>query len=168
MHGNRAYLAPIDVEDGSTPAEVGHGKYTLTASHTYVYLNPTRDTPFASMHLTGYDAALIITSATIQDCNHAGRTKQEDVTSGDVSDVSTTVGEWMNMRPPNGYVEADGTGWSVGTGATADVVAAAGSGAGGTVGGAMWHIAETGSARMRLIVVVGATGGIVRVSGAGK
>lgn len=164
MRGKRRYLVPIDTADGSSPAEAPHGEYTLTASHTYVYLLPTEDTPFTSFHLTGYDAALVITSATVQDCNHARATAADGSSTGDVTDISTTVGEWMNMRPPNGYVEVDGTGWSVGTGATADVVAASGAG----VGGAMWHIAETGSARARLIVVVGAAGGKVRVSGAGK
>lgn len=165
MHGNRRYLTPIDTADGTTPAgEAPHGVYTLVASHTYRYLLPSSDTPFASVHLTGIDAALIITSATVQDCNHAGRTKQEDPTSGDVSDISTTDGDWINERPPNGYVAADGTGWSVGTGATACVVAAAG----GNVGGALWHIAETGAARICLLVVVGATGGKARVSAAGK
>lgn len=164
MHAARRYLVPIDTADGSSPAEVFHGKYTLTASHTYAYVMQTPDAAFTSFHITGYDSALVITSATIQDCDHNGPTADGGPTSGDVPDTSTTVGEWMNVRPTTGYVECDGTGWSVGTGATADVVAAAGSG----VGGAMWHFAETGSARARLLVVVGATGGIARVSAARK
>jgi hypothetical protein len=163
MRGKRRYLVPIDTADGSSPAEAPHGEYTLTTGHTYVYILPTEDTPFTSLHLTGYDAALAFTSATIQDCNHAGTTAGGGSSSGDVSDISTTVGEWMNMRPTNGYVECDGTGWSVGTGATADVVASTGAG----VGGAMWHIAETGSARARLLLVCTGTGK-ARVSGAGK
>ena len=56
MRGKRRYLVPIDTADGSSPAEAPHGEYTLTASHTYVYLLPTEDTPFTSFHLTGYDA----------------------------------------------------------------------------------------------------------------
>ena len=164
MHGSRRYLVPIDTADGTSPAENPHGEYTLVANHNYVYILPTLDTAFTSVQLTGYDAALVITSATVQDTDHAGPAPGGGPSSGDVSDISATVGEWMNMRPPSGYVEVDGTGWSVGTGATADVVAAAGSG----VGGALWHIAETGSARARLFVAVGATGGKARVSGAGK
>ena len=155
MHGSRRYLTPIDTADGSSPAEAPHGEYTLTAGHTYVYLDPTLDTAFTSFDLSGEDAALVITSATVQDTDHA---------SLDVTDIDTTVGRWKNERPTNGYVAADGTGWSVGSGATACVVAAAGSG----VGGAFWHVAETGAARTRLLVVVGAAGGRVRVSGAGK
>lgn len=155
MHGNQRYLVPLDTADGSSPAEAPHGEYTLTASHTYVYILPTKDTAFTSIDITGYDAALVITSATVQDTNHSDK---------DVPDTSTTTGEWKNERPTAGYVAADGTGWGVGSGATACVVAANGSG----VGGALWHIAETGAARTRLIVVVGATGGRLRVSGAGK
>lgn len=168
MHGNRRYLVPIDTADGTSPAESGgHGIYALTAGHTYRYLLPSLDTPFQSIHFTGIDAALIITSATVQDCNHAGSVNGGP-TAGDVTDISTTAGEWINERPTNGYVAVDGTGWSVGSGATACVVAATGSGAGGTVGGALWHIGETGAARTCLLVVVGATGGKARVSGAGK
>lgn len=163
MHGNRRYLVPIDTADGSSPAEGPRGMYTLTTGHTYAFINPTLDTQFASFHLTGYDAALAFTSATVQDCNHQGPGSNGGPTSGDVPDTSTNVGEWMNMRPPNGYVECDGTGWSVGTGATADVVASTGSG----LGGAMWHVGETGSARARMLLVCTGTGR-VRVSGCGK
>lgn len=168
MHGSRKYLVPIDTADGSSPAEDGgHGIYTLTAGHTYRYILPSLDTPFASVQLTGIDDALIITSATVQDCNHAGSSTGPR-TAGDVPDTSLVVGEWINERPTNGYVAVDGTGWSVGSGATACVVAATGSGAGGAHGGALWHIAETGAARVSLLVVVGAAGGKARVSGAGK
>lgn len=163
MHGNRAYLVPIDTADGTSPAETGHGIYTLTTGHTYAYILPSRDTAFQSIDLTGYDAALAFTSATIQDTNHAGPTAGGGPTSGDVADTSTTTGEWKNERPTNGYVAADGTGWSVGSGATACVVASTGSG----VGGAFWHIAETGAFRTRLLIVCTGTGR-ARVSGAGK
>lgn len=47
---------------------------------------------------------------------------------------------------------------------TSGVVAAAGTG----VGGAMWHISDTGAKRTMLSVVVGATGGALRVSAHGK
>lgn len=163
MHGSRKYLPPIDTADGSTPAEDGgHGIYTLVAGHTYRYILPSLDTPFASVQLTGIDAALVVTSATVQDCNHAGSTTSR--TGGDVPDTSLVVGEWINERPTNGYVAVDGTNWSVGSGATACVVSSTGT----NVGGALWHIAETGAARVSLLVVVGATGGKARVSAAGK
>ncbi len=163
MHGNRRYLVPIDTADGSSPSEGPRGAYTLTTGHTYVYIAPSMDTPFASIHLTGIDAALAFTSATVQDCSHGGPNSAGGPTSGDVPDTSTTVGEWVNERPTNGYVGVDGTGWSVGTGATACVVASTGSG----LGGALWHIAETGAPRTRLLVVCTGTGK-ARVSAAGK
>lgn len=151
----RRYIPPVDVADGTTPSlEAPHGVYTLTTGHTYVYILPTDDSVFASIDLTGIDAALAFTSATIQDTNHAIL---------DLTDISTTVGGWKNERPTSGYVAADGTGWSVGTGATSCVVAATGAG----VGGALWHIAETGVHRTRLIVVCSGTGK-AQVSGAGK
>lgn len=161
MHGRRQYLVPIDTADGSSPVETPHGRYTLTTGHTYVYIAPTLDTWVSSFDLTSYTAALAFTSATIQDTNHPG--SQTLATAGDVPDTSTTVGEWKNERPTNGYVAADGTGWSVGTGATACVVVSTGAG----VGGALWHVAETGAARTRLIVVCTGTGD-ARVSAAGK
>ena len=162
MHGNSRYLVPIDVVDGSSPSEAPHGTYTLTSGHTYVYILPTKDTAFTSIDLQGIDAALAFTSATVQDTNIPGP-PGADKTAGDLSDIDTTVGGWKNERPTQGYVAADGTGWSVGTSATACVVASTGSG----VGGALWHIAETGAARTRLIVVC--TGnGKARVAAAGK
>lgn len=165
MHGNSRYLIPVDTADGTSPVEsAGHGIYVLTAGHTYVYLLPTKDTAFTSIDVTGYDAGLTITSATVQDTNHPRATAGDGSSVGDVTDISVVVGEWKNERPTNGYVAADGTGWSVGSSATACVVASSGSG----VGGALWHVAETGAARTRLSVVVGATGGRARVSGAGK
>lgn len=152
----RRYIVPLDTATGLLISpEVPHGEYTLVAGATYAFCVQSSEAPFVSFDLTGYDAALVVTSATIQDTNHPVQ---------DVSDVSVIVGEWKNERPTNGYVAADGTGWSVGTGATACVVAAAGSG----VGGAMWQVAETGAFRTRLLVVVGGTGGRVRVSACGK
>jgi hypothetical protein len=161
MHGNSRYLFPIDTADGSAPAEAPHGTFSLVASHTYAYILPTKDTAFTSVDITG-DAAIVITSATIQDTNQPGHPSLS--TAGDLPDTSTAVGGWKNERPTNGYVAVDGTGWSVGTGATACVVAALGTG----IGGALWHVVETGAARTRLLVVVGATGGKLTVAGAGK
>jgi hypothetical protein len=164
MHGSRRYLVPIDTADGTSPAEAGgHGIYTLTTGHTYAYILPTSDTPFTSIDLTGYDAALAFTSATVQDTNHPGSTTASGPNGGDVPDTSVVVGEWKNERPTNGYVAADGTGWSVGSGATACVVASTGAG----VGGAFWHIAETGAYRTRLLLVCSGTGK-ARLSAAGK
>ena len=78
----------------------------------------------------------------------------------DVLDKSSTVGEWSTEQPSTAYVASDGTGWSASNG----VGAATGAG----LGGLFWHVAETGAARTRLTIVVGATGGPVRVSAHGK
>lgn len=145
------YVIPID----STGAELTNagppGEFTLTAGAHYYYVLGGSAAPFQSVHLTGYTAGLIITSATIQDCNHDER---------DVTNQSTVAGEWAPETPPTGYVGPTGTGWT----ATNGVVAAAGTG----VGGAVIHIAETGAYRTRLDVLVGGTGGKLRVSFHGK
>lgn len=151
------YVTPIDTAGAAASAEIEHGKYTLTANTLYYFVLGGADAPFLSTHLTAYTAGMIITSATVQDCNHHGG----PVTlPGDVSDFSATAGEWIPETPTTAYVGVVGTGWS----ATNGVVASLGS----ALGGALWHIAETGADRTRLAVQVGAAGGIVRVSAHGK
>lgn len=155
------YLVPIKQTDGSSPAEHGHGVYTLDASTTYYYIFGGPDASFQSVHLTGYTSAAILTSASVQDCNHHGGTSQGlAATAGDVPDTSNTVGQWVTEDPSSGFVGADGTGWTV----SSSVLAVAGTG----VGGAMFHVAETGAARTRLTLVVGLTGGDFQASGHGK
>jgi|KBSSwiStaDraftv2_1062776.scaffolds.fasta_scaffold00132_14 hypothetical protein len=149
------YVAPLKSTDGSTPAAVAGagnaGKYTLVANTTYYYPLSGGDAPFVGCHITGYTAGLILTSVTIEDCDHG---------SGEVTDFSTVVGEWAPEKPTTAYVAVIGTGWTVGSGATAGVVAASGAG----VGGAKYHLPETSASRTRLAVVVGSTGGDARVS----
>lgn len=145
------YIAPLLTTGVVLTDQVGRGIYTLLASTTYLFILGGADAPFSSIQLTGYTAGLVITSATIQDTNH------HDV---EVPDTSVVVGEWMNEDPTTAFVSTDGTGWS----ATNGVAAASGAG----VGGALWHFAENGSARIRLSVVVGGTGGNIRCSGHGK
>lgn len=145
------YVPPVKQSDGTTPAEAPVGAYTLEANTTYVYIIGGIEASRVSIQLTGYTSGLVITSATVQDTNHQ---------SAEVTDRSLTVGEWVTEDPSTAFVGVDGTGWSV----TNAVVAASGAG----VGGAVWHISDTGAARTRLAVVVGATGGLVRVSAHGK
>jgi hypothetical protein len=145
------YIAPLQTNGTELTDQLGRGIYALSASTTYLFILGGTDAPFASIHLTGYTAGLVITSATIQDCDHHDT---------EVPNTSVVVGEWVNEDPTTAFVGVDGTGWSV----TNGVVAASGGG----VGGALWHIGETGAARTRLTVVVGGTGGNVRVSGHGK
>lgn len=142
--------------DGSTDGVLvamdgGHNVFTLAANNTYALILGGPTAPFLSATLTGMDAALVITSATIQDTDHHAI---------DVPNTSVVVGEWLSETPSTAYVATAGTGWSV----TNGVVAAAGTG----VGGARWNVAETASYRTRLLIVVGAAGGRVRVSSHGK
>jgi hypothetical protein len=144
------YVTPID-SSGAPLVEQGKGRYVLTAGATYHYMLGGDDGPFQSVTLTGVTAAAVVTSATIMDTNHMPL---------EVSDSDATTGYWIPEAPSSGYVATTGTGWS----AANSVVAALGTG----VGGAMWHIAETGAARTRLTVVVGGTGGTFIVSAWGK
>ncbi len=150
------YVQPIDSSGNLVTGEGPRGVYTLTALGTYYYILGGPDASVISGTLTAYASAaaangLIITSATIQDCDHGEL---------DVTNFSSTVGEWIGEDPTSAFVGADGTGWS----ATNGVLAATGAG----LGGARFNIAETGAYRTRITVVVGATGGPLRVSSHGK
>lgn len=145
------YIKPLDSTGAPLTNELRRGEYTLTAGQTYFYIMDGAGSPFLSVHISSPDATLVITSATIQDCNHS---------SDEVSNFSAVVGEWVTEDPTTAFVGADGTGWSASNG----IGAALGTGA----GGALFHIAESGAARTRLAVLVGGTGGRLRVSGHGK
>lgn len=153
------YIQPYDTADGSQPAPAGGettlgtsnvGVYTLTASHTYVFVIGAADAMFLHAQLRG-DAAIVITSATVQDC---------DENPHETSDYSDNTGEWLDT--PAALIESAkvGTGWSN----TSDVGAAAG----GNEGAVAWNILNHGGRRMRVKVVVGGTGGQVRFSEWGK
>lgn len=150
------YVQPIDSTGALVTPEAPRGVYNLTAGQTYYYILGGNEAPIVSGHLTAYASAaapngLIITSATVQDCDHG---------SNEVTDSSSTVGEWVAEDPSSAFVGADGTGWS----ATNGVLAATGAG----LGGARFNIADTAAYRTRITVVVGATGGPLRVSSHGK
>ncbi len=145
------YIQPIDSTGALVAPEAPKGVYTLTALGTYYYVLGGADAPFLTVHLTSLDAAMVITSAAVQDCDHGEL---------EASNFSTTGGDWIGEDPTTAFVGTEGTGWTQSNG----VVASAGS----AVGGALIHVAETGAARTRLTVVVGATGGRLRVSSHGK
>lgn len=152
------YIQPIDSNGALVPQGDGRGIYTLTAGQTYYYILGGPDASIISGTLTAYATpaaanGLIITSATIQDTDHPDQ---------DVTNFSSTVGEWVSEDPSSAFVGADGTGWDTTT--TPGVLKVAGTG----LGGARFNIAETGAYRSRIAVVVGATGGPLRVSSHGK
>lgn len=145
------YIIPIDSNGAEVAAHKAPGVFTLTAGATYYYIIGGDSAPYLSLQLTGYSSALIITSATIQDCNHSDK---------DVTNFSTTAGEWVDFDPSSALVTSDGAGWTVTNGVLAV--------AGGALGGAIWHLIQKATCRARLAVVVGGTGGDARVSMHGK
>ncbi|HVJ21172.1 MAG TPA: hypothetical protein VM686_37430 [Polyangiaceae bacterium] len=144
------YVTPIK-SDGTQAAEAGErGKYTLASGTTYCFPLGGVGAPTQSVQLEG-DASIIITSATIEESN---------LGESEASDYGTATGTWIKDNGTAGVTSAVGTGWT----ATARTIAVVG----GNVGGAMWQLPDRGAARLRLVVVVGGTGGVVRVSAHGK
>jgi hypothetical protein len=145
--GNR-YVAPIDSAGAAPVAAVPgpRGQFTLSSGTTYLYILTAADPTRISAHVQ-WDAAVVITSITFEDTN---------VMRDEVSDFSTTNGDWIDEDPSTAFVGTQGAGVTV----TNGVVAVAG----GAVGGCMFHVADHGAARARLRVVVGGTGGVVRVA----
>lgn len=149
------YVTPVKQTDSSKSAdEQGRGVYALAAGTTYLYPVGGPDAPWRSFHMQ-WDALAILTVAV------------EDTIFGDadVSDVSIALGDWMR-EDQNGLTinvkSTDGT--TGGATVTASVIAVAG----GTAGGAVIHVPNNASRRMRLRVDVGGTGGNVRVAEAQK
>lgn len=148
-----SYITPYK-SDGTeqTPSatEFGRGAFTLEASTTYFFPLGGQDTPIASVHLQ-HDLAIAITSATVESCNFP---------ESEVANHSDGAGEWFGWAPTTAYVPVDGATTTATNGVVAVIA--------GNIGGAMWSIADLGCRRTRLKVVVGATGGEVRVAGWGK
>ena len=146
-----SYITPIK-SDGvvqvESATEFGRGAFTLASGTTYFYPLGGQDSPFLSAHCQ-WDASIIITSITLEDCNFP------DGTSG-VEWHDDAAGEWIDEDPTSAFVGTDGAGVTV----TNGVVAVAG----GAQGGCLFHMADTGARRTRLKVVVGGTGGEMRVA----
>ena len=126
---------------GKDPNQAG---YTLANGATYYYLvgAPAKESPYQAVHLM-WDSAAILTITIEESC------------FADVSPNSTTAGQWVPNNNPNAYISHD---------ATSSWVAATGTVAGGTAGGAVINLALTGGLRTRVKVVVGGTGGVVRAA----
>lgn len=139
---------------GGTGAGAG---VTLASVTTYYFPLSISDALIVGLQLKG-DAAIIITSATIQSCCFP---KEADGIGGaDVADFDATAGNWIPEDPASATAEVVGAGWAQAAG----VVAVAG----GTAGGASWQIGNAGSKRWRLAIVVAGTGGVVRVAAHGR
>lgn len=148
-----SFVTPIKndgVVQEESCVEFGRGSYTLVAGTTYYYPIGGQDARALAAHCQ-WDASLVLTSITIEDCCMA----EHDVTS-----YSSNAGEWIDEDPTSAFVALVGASASSSNG----VVAVAG----GAQGGAMFQIDGTGARRTRLKVVVGATGGEMRVASWGK
>ena len=153
---NRCYIQPITAggvaqdPDADLTFANGRGVYTLTAATTYFFILPIGGSVVADIHLT-HDLAIAVTSATVETCSHG---------KSEVADNSVVAGEWMDQDPADAYVSTVGAGTTQTIGVVAVVA--------GNAGGANWQIDGFAAARGRLKVVVGATGGEVRLSFCGK
>ncbi len=149
-----SFITPIKsdgVVQTESATEFGRGSFTLALSTTYYYPIGGTDCPVQSVHCH-WDASIVITSITVEDCN---------MPPAEVSDyVASTGGLWIDEDPTTAFVGTKGAGVTP----TNGVVAVTG----GALGGCMFHIADTGARRTRLAVVVGATGGEMRVAAWGK
>lgn len=139
----------VAVAPGADATVTGRGVHTLTAGATYYFPLGGQDAPVLSAHLQ-HDAAIALV-ATIEDSNFP-----ED----EASWYASTAGLWIDEDPSTAFVGVVGATTTV-TNGVVTVVA-------GNVGGAMWHISDTGARRTRLKVVVGGTGGEVRCATWGK
>lgn len=150
---NTGYVQPYKsdgVQQTESATEFGRGTYTLASSSTYLFPIGGADSPVTSAHCQ-WDAAIVITSITVEDCN---------MHTTEVTDYSTTAGHWIDEDPTTAFVGVVGAGVSQ----TNGVVAATG----GALGGCMFHIADNGARRLRLKVVVAGTGGEFRCAAWGK
>jgi hypothetical protein len=143
-------IAPIK-SDGTLlerKDEASQAGYALANGATYYYelARVGMAAPYQSFHVK-WDIAAILTITVESSC------------FSDVNAWSTVAGEWEKEDPTTAYVAHDGN---------STVVNATVSVPGGTVGGCLYHVAQTGALRTRLKILVGGTGGVVRVAGCAK
>lgn len=138
---------------------------TLVSGTTYVF-------PFGAQHgavpsevpLTAiaarWDAAAILT-ITVEDALFPATIQRGDPRGApQLTDFDATAGFWIQEQPPNAYVPVVGGTYNP----TTNTVSAPG----GSAGGCIFHLGMLGTPRGRIKVVVGGTGGVVRVGVWGK
>ena len=141
-HSPDPYL-PIFQSNG-TMLPAGRNGVTLANNATFYVGFGVEGALIQSVHLQ-WDAALILTAVTVEDSNNP-----------DAAITSSTAGEWIQEDPATAYV--GGLGNLTVTNLTLAV-------AGGAAGGAMIHLGNLGSLRQRLKLVVGGTGGVIKITG---
>lgn len=141
-----ANTSGIDEDDGTKAPPDENGYVTLGVDSYLFPIGGAGPAALASCHIVTDDT--IAGVFTIETCNAA------KVGPGAISDYdTTTVGAWVKEDPDTAYIASVGTGWSI-TNMTLTKTA-------GT-GGAMLHLGNLGSLRIRLKAVI-TTGGKVRV-----
>ncbi len=158
---SQPYLIPYkDTAGVADPAAPGgdaalgtanRGVYTLASGTNYFVEVPCSDAGLVHVLLQG-DAALILTSVTIEETDLDGK---------DALVITDTTGTWLVTDDTRITAKAEGAGWTIGANDIAAV-------AGGAAGAASFNISDVGARRMRVKIVVGGTGGEVRVSFWGK
>lgn len=145
-----SYITPVKsdgVVQTESATEFGRGAYTLALSTTYYYPLAGQDALALHAHLQ-WDAAIVLTSVTVEEC---------DMPESEVTDHEAgTTGTWL----PTSVDRITSTVEGAGATNTSDVIAVSG----GAAGGGAMNVSEHGARRTRLKVVVGGTGGELRVA----
>ena len=151
------YVAGLDEDDG-TVKPIGADGYVALGVDSYLFPLGVADQPLESIHIqTDADIAGVFT---IETSNLGRNTDATAVAPADaVTDWDTaSVGAWVKEDPSTAYVATVGTGWTV---SNLTLTKTAGT------GGAMIHLGNLGSRRVRLKAAI-TTGGSVRVAVHGK
>lgn len=136
--------------NGTVPADAGADGYTLIAGQTYFAKLGGANAGQISAHVK-WDALVILTIS-VEDC---------DFPKDQVTDLDNVAGNWIKE---DAYPPVQGQAVGAGAVFTQKTLGVAG----GAPGGAMFHVGPTGAKRNRLRIVVGGTGGKVRVATFGK
>lgn len=144
-HSPNPYLTAFK-SDGTKLDSSAGGVALVAATTYYVPLGGVSSALIDSVHVA-WDALAILT-ITVEDSNNP-----------DATVFSAALGEWIQENPSTSYVAGSG-GFSV-VNLTVSV-------AGGTAGGCLIHLGNLGALRGRLKVVVGGTGGQIKLYGHAK
>lgn len=149
--------------DGSIVTHTVAVGCTLANSSTYYFvvgsqLAPTpSQTSLVTLHLAW--AAAVAATFTVETCNFPATRGGALPGPDDVKDYDATAGNWIQENPSTAYVGVTGSGNTV----SSLTITAGGTAA----GGAMIHLGNIGSRRVRIKAVV-TTGGNVRCNAHGK
>lgn len=149
---------PLKQTDGSPAAtanSLGVGSVTLLSGTRYLVLLAGADQTVLGAHIQ-WDASILFTSITVEDCSIPIEAFASDANKGL---LVTTSGVWIPEKPTTAYV-ATAPDPSATLTVTNGVIALTS----GQAGGAHFHIVDTGAERTRLNILVGATGGVVRIA----